>query len=122
MHRVERLPKATGVHSMTNTTRGMLAIAIVCSTVMSARADGPLCPAGEITLGPGMLRALRGAGGRGKVVSSAATFVLPSGVAIDPAGEPVILALEADRQPLGRFDLLAGGLASQGGGARFAYR
>jgi cysteine-rich repeat protein len=100
----------------------MLAIAIVCSAVTAVRADGPLCPAGEITLGPGMLRALRGAGGRGKVVSSQGTFVLPSGVVIDPAGEPVVFALEADRRPLGRLDLLAGGLASQGDGTRFAYR
>jgi hypothetical protein len=51
----------------------MLAIAIVCAAVTAVRADGPLCPAGEITLGPGMLRALRGAGGRGKVVSSQGT-------------------------------------------------
>jgi hypothetical protein len=99
----------------------MLAIAIVCSAVTVVRADGPLCPGGEITLGPGVLRALRGAGGPGKVVSSQGTFVLPSGVAIDPAGEPVVFALEADRRPLGRFDLLAGGLAAQGDGARFAY-
>jgi hypothetical protein len=108
--------------TMTHTSATVLVIAIVCAGATSAWADGPLCPAGEITLGPGVLRLVRGAGGPGKVVSSEATFALPSGVAIDPVNEPVVFALEADRQPLGVLTLLAGAFSASGGDRRFVYQ
>lgn len=100
----------------------VLGAVIVCAAAPAVRADGPLCPAGEITLGPGSLRAVRGAGGPGKVVSSQGAVALPTGVAIDPANEPVVFALEGDRQPIGTLTLLAGALTAQGGGKRFVYR
>src|SRR5262249_22225011 len=87
----------------------------------AARADAPLCPKGEITLGPGVFRALRRSG-PGKVVSRNSTFVVPTGVTIDPANEPVVFAIEGDRQPIAQMTLPAGALASRRGGKRFAYR
>ena len=96
-----------------------IALGILVGLVATARADGPLCPAGEITLGPGTLRAvLEG----GRVVSGGGVFVLPTGVAIDPANEPVVFALEGDRRPVGSVTLSAGSLAARPGGKRFAYR
>src|SRR5262245_40510033 len=107
---------------MTNRSTTALAIAIVCAAATCACADGPLCPTGEITLGPSALRLVRGAGGPGKVLSSEATFALPSGVAIDPVNEPVVFALEADRQPLGALRLLAGAFSASSDEKRFVYQ
>ena len=98
-----------------------LALIILGAAAATAHADVPLCPAGEITLGPGSLRAIRGAGGAGRVTSSRAMFSLPTGVTIDPANEPIVFALEGDRQPIGQVSLAPGALVAKGGGARFRY-
>jgi cysteine-rich repeat protein len=100
----------------------VIGLVALCTAPRAARAAEPLCPAGEITLGPGVLRAIRHGGGPGTVASTRATFVLPAGVAIAPESEPVVFAIEGDRQPIGQVALAAGAVASYRGGKRFAYR
>src|SRR5262249_15112207 len=82
----------------------------------------PLCPAGEATLGPGAVHAIRSRAGVGRVRSTRATFVLPTGVAIAPDSQPVVFVIEADRQPIGKVTLDAGAVVSYRGGRHFAYR
>jgi cysteine-rich repeat protein len=104
---------------MTKTWTCLLGLLPLLGAAPAALADGPLCPAGEITLGPGVLRAVRGTG---RLSSRGGTFVLPAGVAIDPASEPLVLAIEGDRQPIGSVTLPAGAVLARPGGQRFAYR
>jgi cysteine-rich repeat protein len=87
----------------------------------AARADGPACPAGEISLAASVLRITAGAPGRGRVGVQGATLALPEGVAIAPGTEPVALALEADGTLLHHAELPPGALRTVGGGALFAY-
>ncbi len=97
---------------------GLLILGILPSTVCAE----PLCPGGEITLGPGRLRVLRTGSASGTVASTRGTFALPAGVTIAPANEPIVFALEADRQPVGAVTLAAGALVARSGGKRFTYR
>jgi cysteine-rich repeat protein len=106
---------------MSNGWKKAIGLLILCAAPPVARAE-PLCPAGEITLGPGVLRAIRHGDGAGRVTSTRATFVLPAGVAIAPESQPVVFAIEADRQPIGVITLDAGALVSRHGGRRFVYR
>ena len=106
---------------MSKSWNSVLSVLILLGARSAARADAPLCPKGEITLGPGVFRALRRSD-PGKVVSRGGTFVVPSGVTIDPANEPVVFAIEGDRQPIAQMALPAGALASRSRGRRFAFR
>src|SRR5581483_12518122 len=63
-----------------------------------AQATPPACPAGEITLSAGSLTIADGHPGADRVGSRANTFILPTGVAIDPGAEPVTVAVEADHR------------------------
>ena len=83
---------------------------------------GLLCPAGEITLGPGLLRAIRRGAGADEVSTTGASFVVPTGLAIAPGTEPVVFALEADHRPVARVDLPAGALATSRSGQLFDFR
>jgi hypothetical protein len=99
------------------------AIALLAVLVASsAHADGPLCPAGEITLAAGRLRTNPRHGAPPKLASTGGTFVVPAGVAIDPANEPLVFTIEGDRQPIGGVTLPAGSLVAHGAGRRFMYR
>ena len=82
----------------------VIGLLILCAAPGVARGAELLCPAGEITLGPGTLRAMRTRAGAGRVRSTRATFVLPTGITIAPESEPLVFALEADRQPIGQID------------------
>jgi virginiamycin B lyase len=104
---------------MASSGKLVLALLAACAFGAVARADGPRCPAGEITLGPGVVRA---APATGRLASEGGTFVVPTGVAIDPTSEPVTLAIEGDRRPIAEVALAGGALVAQGGGKRFAYR
>ncbi len=107
---------------MSNSWKTVIGLLILCSAPPAARGAGPLCPAGESTLGPGTLHAIRRGAGAGKVTSTHATFVLPTGIAIVPDGQPLVFAIEADRHPIGKVTLDAGALVSYRGGKHFAYR
>ena len=69
---------------MSNRWMKLIGLLILCATPPVARGAEPLCPAGEGTLGPGALHAVRARDGTGRVRSTHATFVLPTGVAIAP--------------------------------------
>jgi virginiamycin B lyase len=99
----------------------MVGLVVLWTAASVAGAAEPLCPAGEITLGPGVLRSRGDV--QGDVSSSGATFVLPTGVAIDPRAEEVVFALEGDRQPIGQIGLPAGSLKKRGRkGFRYHHR
>jgi cysteine-rich repeat protein len=106
---------------MRNRWARVCGIAIMAVAAVRSSAQGLFCPAGEITLGPGSLHVSRAGNGSGKVSSSGATFSLPTGVSIDPAHEPVVFAIEANRQPIGQTTLAASAVAVKGGGTRFLY-
>ena len=42
-------------------------------------------------------------------------FALPTGVTIDPESEPLVFAIEGDRQPIGTMTLAASSLVSTAG-------
>src|SRR5262245_38860044 len=107
---------------MSNRWMRVIGLLILCATPPTAAGAEPLCPGGEGTLGPGTLRAIRSRTGAGRVRSTHATFVLPTGVAIAPESQPVVFAIEGDRQPIGKITLDAGALVSSRGGKHFAYR
>src|SRR5262245_45791980 len=88
----------------------------------STHAADVLCPAGEITLAGGRLRTNPRHGAPPKLASTGGTFVVPAGVAIDPANEPLVFAIEGDRQPIGSVTLPAGSLLAHAGGKRFMQR
>ena len=79
----------------------VLGLFVLCPVPPLARAAAPLCPNGEITLGPGLLRALRRADGTGTVTSTRGSFVLPTGAAISPDSEPVVFAIVTTTTGLG---------------------
>jgi len=107
---------------MSNRWMKVIGLLVLCAAPPVARGAEPLCPAGEGTLGPGALHAVRTRGGMGRVRSTHATFVLPTGVAIAPDSAPLVFVIEGDRQPIGKVTLDAGKLVSYRGGRRFAYR
>jgi hypothetical protein len=107
---------------MWNRWMKVIGLLILCAAPSAAHGAEPLCPAGEGTLGPGTLHAMVTRAGAGRVRSARATFVLPTGVAITPEHQPLVFALEGDRQPIGRMTLAAGALVSYRGGRHFAYR
>jgi cysteine-rich repeat protein len=99
----------------------VFALTFLCALPAVVRAE-PLCPNGEIALGPGVLRAIRHGSGTGKVASNGATFVVPSGITIAPTDEPIVFAIEADREPVGKVTLDAGAMTSYRGGRHLVYR
>ncbi|MEO8604610.1 MAG: carboxypeptidase regulatory-like domain-containing protein, partial [bacterium] len=102
--------------------KAAIGLVVVCAAPAVTRGAEPLCPAGEITLAAGLLRASRLSGGSSAVASRGGTFVLPTGVAIAPASEPVVFAIEADRQPVASVTLAAGALDARRSGKAFVYR
>src|SRR5581483_740783 len=62
-------------------------------------------PAGSLTIADGHP-------GADRVGSRANTFILPTGVAIDPGAEPVTVAVEADHRLVYQADVPAGGLVA----------
>jgi virginiamycin B lyase len=98
-----------------------LVVVLLLGVAATAVAAEPLCPAGEITLTPGELRMGPGNGQSGSLIGTGSTFVLPAGVTIDPAGEPVVFALEVDRQEVASVALPPGALVPLGRSG-FAYR
>src|SRR5262245_52260714 len=107
---------------MANRWMRVIGLLILCATPPAAVGAEPLCPGGEGTLGPGTLRAIPSRSGAGRVRSTHASFVLPTGIAIAPESQPVVFAIEGDRQPIGKVTLDAGDLVSFRGGKHFAYR
>src|SRR5262245_21981687 len=107
---------------MSNRWTRVIGLLILCAMPPPAPGAEPLCPGGEGTLGPGTLRAIRSRTGEGRVRSTHATFVLPTGTAIAPQSQPLVFAIEGDRQLIGKVTLDAGALVSYRGGKHFAYR
>jgi cysteine-rich repeat protein len=93
-----------------------------CNGIIDDGCGGLLCPDGEITLSPGLLRAVRRRSGDDQVVSSRGTFVVPTGVTIAPSSAPVVFAVEADHRPVARVDLPAGSLVTSRDATLFTYR
>jgi cysteine-rich repeat protein len=80
----------------------------------------PACPDGEITLASDDVRLVRRGGGRDRLLALRGAFVLPDGVALDPAAEAVTLHVAGDGVPLLTLDLPAGVLSARRGG-RFVF-
>ena len=108
-----------------------LAVAgLVLLATVTARAAEPSCPAGEITLSAELLTAVQTSARGDRLATSSASFVLPAGVSIDPATEPVSFVVEGDHHLLYQADIPAGGITAHRGGvlafrarhARFALR
>jgi cysteine-rich repeat protein len=100
---------------------GAAALAIILS-VLPARAAEPACPAGEITLTAGGLIATRSGGRADRLATSSTSFILPPGVSIDPASEPVSFVLEGDHQLLYEADIAGGALQEHRNGTVFVFR
>jgi cysteine-rich repeat protein len=95
---------------------------VVLGATASARADAPFCPHGEITLAGARLRVVARHGGPPRLASTRGTFIEPEGVAISPASEPIVFAIEGDRKRIATTTLPAGSLGVDGKGRRFTYR
>src|SRR5262249_42170019 len=91
-------------------------------SVPAARAAEPSCPAGEITLATRFLSASRKAAGADRLDAPSSPCVLPDGVSIDPATEPVSVVVEGDHQLLHQADIPAGALVPRAGGTAFILR
>src|SRR6185503_6589774 len=82
----------------TSMTRVACSICLVVAWAATARAQ-VACPAGEITLDSSLVRALGRGTSEDRLVSPRNTFVVPAGIAIDPASEAIVYAVEADHEP-----------------------
>jgi cysteine-rich repeat protein len=88
--------------------------ALLLLVALPARAIEPACPAGEITLSANRLTAARNGADGDRLAVPSTSFVLPAGVSIDPATEPVTVVVEGDHQLLYQIDIPAGGLVAHG--------
>ena len=99
-------PTRSSHHSATT------AALLVLLGVFPARATEPTCPAGEITLSAGLLRATRNGAGADRLSAPTSNFVLPAGVSIDPGTEALSFVVEGDHRLLYQADVPAGGLVA----------
>jgi cysteine-rich repeat protein len=98
-------------------------VLVTCLLVVAhsgpATAAAPSCPAGEITLTSARLRGARTGTATDRIDDRLSTFVLPQGVSIDPAHEPISFVVEGDHQVLYQTDIPAGGLVATRNGTLF---
>ncbi len=88
----------------------------------AAAVEHVACPDGEITLTTEQLRLLRAGGGQDRLRARRADFTLPAGVALDPAAEPVTVAVEVDREPLASLTVPSGALLHRPAGDGETFR
>jgi virginiamycin B lyase len=96
-----------------------LALPLLALAAPAARAAGPACPAGEISLAARALTAVRRGAGADRLSASGAGFLLPAGVSVAPATEPLTVAVEGDHQLLFQTNVPAGGLVARQHGRVF---
>jgi hypothetical protein len=99
-----------------------LAVLLVLGAAAAGATAPPFCPKGEITLAGGKLRIVARRGAAPRVSSTRATFVLPAGVTIAPAREPLVFALEGERTSIATTTLPEGALGVDGKSRRFTHR
>jgi len=99
----------------------LTALLTLLPALTPAHAAEPACPAGEITLTATGLTATRSGSGTSRIGNSSSTFVLPAGVTIAPATEPLSFVVETDHQLLYEADIAAGGLVPNIRGSVFAF-
>src|SRR5262245_15248589 len=99
-----------------------LAVLLVLGATAAGAAAPPFCPRGGSSPARGTLRRVARRGAAPRISSTRATSVLPAGVTIAPAMEPLVVAREGDRTAIATTTLPAGALGVDGKSRRFTHR
>jgi len=100
----------------------VLPILLAILAAWSPPASAILCPDGEVTLTSPLVRIQLRPGGRSGLAGPKSTIIVPDGLAVDPAHEPIVYLLEADGVPLHRVDLAGGTAEVNAAGTRMRLR